>query len=297
MNSLKTIITIAASIALSVFSLSAQAQKTVQESAVWAPDNIKADGKLNEWGDNLQAFNKATQVYYTMANDNQNLYIAMRSANQNAANKIVAGGLNLTINAAGKKSDKDAVVIVFPTPNIASLSNRVAPAVRQPGETGRPQVDNELIAEIQKAAIEAAKEIRQHGIKEIADTSLSIYNQYGIKAGISYDAKGNLLYELVVPLKYLHLTDGTAFAYNIKVNGIGGDTTPRGGVGGGFIGTPPVVEQPNINRNATNFNAGSGGSGGAFTSGPGSSRPADMIDLQDMMNSTDFWGKYTPAKK
>ena len=105
MNPLK-VTTIIACILFACLNSSAQAQKitNVQETAVWVPGNIKVDGKLNEWGDNLQALNKATQVYYTLANDDKNLYLAIRSANQNSANKIVAGGLNLTINAAGKKA-------------------------------------------------------------------------------------------------------------------------------------------------------------------------------------------------
>src|SRR4051812_27283145 len=108
MKPLKVTTTIAAAILFFAgINPSAQAQKTtnIQETAVWAPDNIKVDGKLNEWNDSFQALNKATQVYYTLANDDKNLYLVIRSANQNSANKIVAGGLNLTINNTGKKSD------------------------------------------------------------------------------------------------------------------------------------------------------------------------------------------------
>src|SRR4051812_36675737 len=113
MNILKAITITGGILLFACINLTAQAQKTtnVQEAAVWVPDNIKVDGKLNEWNDSFQAFNKATQVYYTLANDGKNLYLAIKSVNQNTANKIVAGGINLTINTAGKKSDKDAVVI------------------------------------------------------------------------------------------------------------------------------------------------------------------------------------------
>jgi len=299
MKPLKITITIIAGILLLAgINLSAQAQKNVQENPVWAPDNTKVDGRLNEWNDNFQALNKATQVYYTLANDDKNLYLVIKSANQNSANKIVAGGLNLTINAAGKKSDKDGTIITFPTSNIASLSNMVTPAVRQPGDVGRPTIDTELVAAVHKAAIDAAKEIKISGIKEITDSVISVYNQYGIKATINYDAKGNLLYELAVPLKYLHLADGAAFSYNLKVNGIGGNNNiPVGGLGG-MVPPPPVAVQNQFDRNAANVNPGGGNGGsGGFTGSVGSTRSADMIALQDMMYPTDFWGKYTPAKK
>lgn len=291
---------------LFVASLNLQAQKVtnIQETAVWAPESIKVDGKLNEWNDSFQSMNKATQLYYTISNDDKNLYLVFKSANLNAGNKIVAGGLNLTINAAGKKNDKDAAIITFPTANATSLANMVRPTVRQPGDVGRPveEPDPALVAAVRKAAMEAAKEIKIKGIKEIKDSIVSVYNEYGFKAFINYDAKGNLLYELAVPLKYLNLTDGTAFTYNIKVNGIGGDAnfslTPRAGGGSGL----PTSDQNESTRNAavfvpTSVNGGSGSSNGGFTGGPGSSRPADTLGLQDMMYPTDFWGKYTLAKK
>ncbi|MEO8885098.1 MAG: hypothetical protein ABI367_03485 [Mucilaginibacter sp.] len=295
MTPLKVTITITVSILLlAAINLSAQEQKTtnVQEAAIWAPDNIKVDGKLNEWND-FQALNKATQVYYTLANDGKNLYLAIRSVNLNTANKIVAGGINLTINATGKKSDKDAVVITFPTSNLGSLRNQIAPAVRQAGDAGRQQIDTELVAAVHKAAIDAAKEIKVRGIKEITDTVISVYNEYGVKAVINYNTKGNLTYELAIPLKYLQLQDGVPFAYNLKLNGIGGNNNsmPGGATFSSGLANGAVTD---IDRNATNYSAGGGG---AFTSAVGGTRPSDMIDLQTMMNPTDFWGKYTLAKK
>lgn len=282
----------------------AYAQKTtnIQENAVWAPENVKVDGKLTEWNDSFQAMNKATQLYYTVSNDDKNLYLVIRSVNQNSGNKLVAGGLTLTINAAGKKSDNNAAVIIFPTANIASLSSLVTPAVRQEGYAGRPkeELDPALVAEVHRTSIEAAKEIKLKGVKEIKDSLISIYNEHGFKGLINYDAKGNLTYELAVPLKYLNLTDGVALAYNIKLNGIGGGSlnalpAPLAGGGSGL----PTPEPTEFSRDASKIvpNPSSGGGGGGFTAGPGSTRPADAIGLQDMMYPTDFWGKYTLAKK
>ena len=293
---------------LAGLSISAYAQKTtnVQETAVWAPENIKVDGKLTEWNDSFQSMNKATQLYYTLSNDDKNLYLVIKSANNNSGNKLVAGGLTLTINPAGKKNDKDAAIITFPTANLASLSSLVTPTVRQEGYAGRPkeELDPALVAEVHRTAIEAAKEIKLHGVKEIKDSLISIYNEHGFKGIINYDAKGNLLYELAVPLKYLHLTDGVAFTYNLKLNGIGGGSlnalpAPLAGGGSGI----PQPQPTEFTRDATKIIpgsgniGGSGGGGGGFSAGPGSTRPADSINLQDMMFPTDFWGKYTLAKK
>lgn len=281
----------------------AYAQKTtnVQETAVWAPENIKVDGKLTEWNDTFQSMNKTTQLYYTLSNDDKNLYLVIKSAKTFSANKLVAGGLNLTINAAGKKSDDNAVIITFPASNIATLSSLVAPTVRQEGYNGRPkeELDPALVAEVRRTAIEAAKEIKLKGVKEVKDSVISIYNEYGFKGLINYDDKGNLTYELAVPLKYLHLTEGSAFAYNVKLNGIGGNSLnpiPAPLAGGGSGIPQPTPNEFTRDARVVSATGNIGGSGG-FSAGPGSTRPADSINLQDMMFPTDFWGKYTLAKK
>ncbi len=294
-----TIILLLASISLSTY---AQKLSNVQDAAVWAPENVKVDGKLTEWNDSFQAMNKSVQLFYTVSNDDKNLYLTIRSNTQQAGNKLVAGGLNFTINAAGKKNEDNAVIITYPAANIGALNSLVAPTVRQEGYTGRPkeELDPALVAQVQRTAIEAAKEIKIKGVKEIKDSILSIYNEHGFKGLINFDTKGNVTYELAVPLKYLHLTDGTALAYNIKLKGIGGDNPLNfvpGALAGGGSGLPQP--QPNeITRDARVISpASAGGGGGGFTAGPGSTRPADSIGLQDMMYPTDFWGKYSLAKK
>ena len=59
----------------------ANAQKlpNVQQASLRAPENVKVDGKPTEWGDKLQAYNKATDVFYTIANDYNNLYLIIQT--------------------------------------------------------------------------------------------------------------------------------------------------------------------------------------------------------------------------
>src|SRR5471030_539366 len=46
----------------------------IQPTDLYAPSNIKIDGKTTEWEDKFQAYNRATDVFYTVANDNNNFY-------------------------------------------------------------------------------------------------------------------------------------------------------------------------------------------------------------------------------
>ncbi|MBC7401019.1 MAG: hypothetical protein H7289_13850, partial [Mucilaginibacter sp.] len=58
-------------------SVIANAQKLpkVQTASIAAPTNIKIDGKATEWGNKFQAFNRTTEVYYTLSNSATKLYL------------------------------------------------------------------------------------------------------------------------------------------------------------------------------------------------------------------------------
>lgn len=295
-------------IAASLITASAtQAQKLnqVQEDGLWAPIGIKIDAKLNEWGDTFQAYNKATDVFYTIANDDNNLYIVIKSADQTNNNKILGGGIDITINTAGKKKEKDAFVIGFPVVDIATLRSQIMQGMRAMrggggppggGGPGGPQpLDSAAIAGLRKKAISAAKQIKLLGFtKDVPDTLISIYNEYSIKAAADFDNKGCLIIEMAMPLKYLHLSGRSAdFAYNIKLNGIqinaifpGASAMMGGGGGGGFGG------------GGGGFGGGGGGmpGGGGGMPGGGGGIPRGMADMASMISPTDFWGKYVFAK-
>ncbi len=274
--------------------LIANAQKlsSVQEVGVLPPANIKIDGKLNEWNDTFQAYNKSTMLYYTLANDDKNLYLAFKCSSQLTNSKIIAGGISFIVNSAGKKSDKDAGIVIFPGANLSGGMDLLR-SIKPVGATGGlTAIDSIEANALHKEAISAAKEVKLHGIKEITDSVVSVYNDYGIKAALNYDAKWNLVYELAIPIKYLNIKDGVPFAYSIKLNGIQINNQPAApslSTGGGAIGNPAIdTRVQNVTFVPTTVGPGSGG-------GRGATSPMD--DMQSMTYPTDFWGKYTLAKK
>jgi hypothetical protein len=266
---------------LSFLSLSASAQKLagIQEGSVWAPANVKIDAKLYAWNNIFQAYNKTIDVFYTVANDASNLYLVMKSVNQSINNKILGGGINFTINTDSKKKEKDAFTVIFPLVDLASLRKQIMQFAR--GMGGQPQeLDSAAIASLRKRAVSLSKEIKLVGFKDVPDSVISIYNEYGVKAFTDFDNKGALIVEIAIPLKYLHLSasDASSFAYNIKLNGI----------------------QVNALFPGASSGFGSGGvSVNTSFSGGGSSKmaAAGLSDLENMISPTDFWGKYTLAKK
>ncbi len=135
-----------------------------------------------------------------------------------------------------------------------------------------------------KNQLATVKEIKIAGFKNITDTLISIYNEYGIKTVGLFDAKGEFVYELAIPLSLLELSinDTKEFVYQIKVNGL--STAGFGGGNGGrtFAGNAG-------GNGGGNFGAPRGNAGAGFNGGSGSG--------MDMMSPTDFWGKYSFTKK
>lgn len=203
----------------------AMAQKlpNVQQGSVRAPENIKIDGKATEWGNRFQAYNNSTEIFYTVANDDNNLYLVIHATKPEIINKIILGGVTFTINSSDKKNDKKGIAITFPTfyknkrPYI-NLKNRPQPT--------KDTVMNNMRADsfmhvINKELTDKSKMIEIEGIKPIADSVISVYNQEGFKAAALFDRQINYTHELAIPIKYLGLSidKPVIFHYNIKLNG------------------------------------------------------------------------------
>ncbi|RZA02427.1 MAG: hypothetical protein EOP47_06950 [Sphingobacteriaceae bacterium] len=280
--------------------LSAQAQKlpSVQEASLPAPANVKIDARLTEWGDQLQAYNKTVDLGYTIANDDKNLYLVMKATEPSITNKITAGGITLAINTDGKKSLKEAYIISFPLVDANSLRNQMSSFRSQPMGMGNdPKADSARIETMRKQAVKTFKEIKLVGFKDIADSVVSIYNVYGIKAAVDYDDKGAMICELALPLKYFN-TSATKpeFAYNIKLNGL--DITAMMNsmmAGAGAAGGARTIDV--AGGGGGNVTGGFRVNGGDFAGGGPTIRVRGMGDMQGMTAPTDFWGKYTLIKK
>lgn len=272
---------------LTCINMLAFAQKTenVQDKAIWANSPIKVDGKTSD--DAFESTNKSTLLSYTMSNDDKNLYLVIKSTDNTNNNKIMMGGITLSINTDGKKKEKDGFSITYPV---------IARAQRQRGQGGFGQrttdgsADSAMLAR-RKQQLAAAKEIKVLGFKDIQDSLISIYNEFDINAAANFDEKGAFVYELAIPLKLLGLTLASKeFAYNIKLNGLqfgGGGIRVQGGGGEGAQG-------------GGGFGGGGqggfgGGRQGGFGGGGGGS-PRGGFDPSAFL-PTDFWGKYTLAKK
>jgi len=173
----------------------------------WAFSPVVADGVLNDWPDSLTMFNEATNLYYALANDDKNVYLALRSASKQDLTKILAGGISFSANIEGKK--KDPPTVIFPILD------------RTPGKSRNTKEQPE-VEEMQKQILSRIKDIKVAGFKEIIDGGISLQNTYGIRAAASFDKNNNLVQEIIIPLSLLNLSTATGdeVTYSIRVNGL-----------------------------------------------------------------------------
>jgi hypothetical protein len=243
-----------------------------------APAALKIDGKSTEWKNNFQAYSTNTNIYYTLSNDDENLYLVVQSNNVGINSKILIGGLTFTINPSGSKKDANAVSFMFPAVNEGSKRTAIQGAMRGLNRDGRAESSDPAVRKKQmdsisydmnRKQIDKLKEIRITGIKEIKDSVLSIYNEEGINARALFEDQNTYTYELGIPLKFLNLSvqNPKEFAYNITLNGILSGFGEKGA---------------DIMRMGTE--------GRPVMMGPGG------MDLRVLASPTDFWGKYTLVK-
>lgn len=265
--------------------LTAAAQKlpNVQPTGVRAPENIKIDGKTTEWDNQFKAYNHATDVFYTLSNDDTHLYLTIQATESSIISKIMGGGITFTVQKSGKKNDKDGVSITYPIfdkkdrPS-AGMKMRMTMenGVSKTETSSDPVTDSAIIAR-NKQLDEKSKVIGVTGIPGL-DTLISVYNEDGIKTGERFNKTGAYTYELSVDLKLLGISvaDASKFAYHIRLNGISS------------FGTPTIKIQ--------------GGDGSqASAAATAAATEQVMAKLNAMMGPaatpTDFWGEYTLVKK
>jgi hypothetical protein len=275
-----------------VVDLYAQKQPQIQDAGLYAPANVKIDGKLNEWQNPfintqkftgfLSAFNPSCRIYYTLANDEKNLYLIVRGLGNGVSKKVLAGGMILTISHAAEKKnrtkDPGNVAITFPVPQDPKTTALIMNTINQIQDltedsiANRKQIDS-LDAIADKMVNNAMKEIRVVGVKEISDSAVSVFNTEGIKAAMQF-IQVQAAIEIAIPLKYLGLSanNPATFSYNIRIDAV------------------PVASR-------------------AFQVDPNKPAPEVVVGGTVMVmsnispnngyawNPTDFWGEYTLAKK
>ena len=206
---------------LASLTLSARAQKlpTVQNASVLLPAFFKIDGNAKEWNNTFQAYNKNTNIYSTLANDAQSLYVIVQARESIIIKKIIGGGITFTICTSGSRADANPFAVTFPV--IApSFQASIFSTINELKDQRDAQKIDSLVRTANAKITKEGKLIGVKGFREIADSFISPYNRSGIRTVTNLGSDGLLTCEFLVPLKLLgiQVTEARKLAYNIMLN-------------------------------------------------------------------------------
>ena len=208
--------------------LRAQELPNVQNVSVRIPATSKIDGKANEWNNKYQSYNSVDRLFYTMANNDTALYIIIQVPGARTLQKIVDGGVKLTIPHSSKSVEKSSSVI-FPIINskrwlltVDAMVHYFLYAEQKKDTTlfNKRKVDS-MMTIVNQLLVSTFKEIQVSGIDKINEPAISLNNKYHIFAMAQFNDQMALVYELSIPLKYLGLDiiHPQKFRYNVKLTG------------------------------------------------------------------------------
>ena len=78
----------------------------------WAEKPVQVDGFITDWKDSLDLYNEETKLYYSLSNDNENIYLAIKNNSQEGLTKILARGISFSANYESNK--KTPPTVTFP---------------------------------------------------------------------------------------------------------------------------------------------------------------------------------------
>ena len=247
----------------------------IQESSVRVPLDVKIDGKATEWNNKFQAYNKATDLFYTISNDQDKLYLIIQITDPVIINKVISAGITFVINKPNDKNNREDASITYPIfdnkdkPQIdVKNTPKIDPSVQQ----SLLKADSFMTAN-NKRLSDKSKWVRVTGMGGL-DTLTSVFNRVGIKVAQLFNNRMIYTMEMAIDLKNIGLSinDMNKFTYEIRSNGASMESMNG-------ITIEPGAPGSRIRK--------------VLTIKPGAMPPSA---LPAMMATTDFKGEYQLAK-
>ncbi len=190
--------------------LAITASVNAQVIALKSPQQpIIIDGDAKEWGDNL-IYNSEKNIYYSLSNDKQNLYLLIKCTDDIRQSAILSSGVTLSIDTKGRK--KKTFIITFPMSGLETGADR------------KSSLEEKRL----RADLTKLKKIGVKGFKDIDEEQINTENAFNIQTALNFDDKGDLIYEEAIPLQLFHADDiKNEWAFNIKINAAMGAAPER----------------------------------------------------------------------
>lgn len=177
--------------------LMAACSKPVITQSLWQNEKLKVKVNEEAWNDSLQ-FDGKSRMFYSLRNDNENLYISVRAIDDETQNKIMMLGMTIWIDTTGK--GKKAMGIHYPLGLLngnREEAKRYIPEHRRMSMAAKMGMKNELL----KHMIEM--ELPGFGLngKQTIQT-----DDAHVNVSMSLDSQGFMNYNAVIPYKAMHFS-------------------------------------------------------------------------------------------
>lgn len=172
----------------------------------WAQQAVKIDGNLADWSDSLKYYHANTRFSFNIVNNQEMLYVAIKSLDKQNLNRILARGISFSVNTDAKK--KMGPTVIFPIVEH-----------RQPVKSAKAQAENKEKRQVE--ILSGIQKINITGFSELLDGAISMTNTYGISAAAGFDKQDHLVLEIAIPFGLLEITpDQKIIACLIEINGV-----------------------------------------------------------------------------
>jgi len=166
---------------------SLQAQKNA-EPTQWQHMPVVADGQTDEYPELSRYLSEIKMLYY-IGNNDENLYIVMKTYDNAMMQKLMLAGLEIGLDTTSKK--KMRAVIGFPMPRMQAF--RRPDDAQQPGERRGGSSERGRFPEPDQMMLK--------GFIHIPDGETPLQNPSGIQAKVKVKRGEEFVYEAVIPFK------------------------------------------------------------------------------------------------
>jgi hypothetical protein len=208
--------------------------------ARWQSTPVVADGMATEWEIPLRYYSKGGKVGCAVSNDNTNLYVCIRSSDQETRMKMIRSGMTVAIDTSGKKANLFS--INYPIAKERALHSREEMKAMRSSET---QVSS--FPSRKQRILQDQTTMNISGFINTQNGENPLKTLSGITVCMNLDSFDVFTYEAVIPLKTFYkaalAAKDTSKVLNIYItvngiavsggNGMSGGGSGHGGGGGG----------------------------------------------------------------
>ncbi|WP_430933627.1 hypothetical protein [Saccharicrinis sp. 156] len=268
--------------------------QSMENTSKWHSKEFQQDDQIPSY---KYLYDKKNDVFYLFTNDKKNLYVHLKSSNNNVPKLILMEGVK--VNFKTKVKGKKKVQIDYPLNMEERMALSNVQFAAQPGRQNEEQSDSRYRGNMggppmEKDFSDAEKEKLMNSIRDIkltygnSEELMAVVNPDHISGDIHFNRQGELFYKLSIPFEqlgmdyhakkmYISVTSGRSSASSSSQSGMG---RGPGGISGAIGGGPGGGMGGGPRGGMGGGPGGSAGDGSSSMQGPPSQKSSSTISIK-----------------